>query len=349
VTDAIESFIGCSDECDPATGDGGSGELQEFDFVSMYLEQLARIVSWETIRRNPLRVVYDPFYGTGRGILDEELRRKGASAVRTIHDRRDPLFGNRRPEPCEEELQELARHVVRSGASLGVSTDGDADRFGIVDENGVYVAPHDYLPLLLDYLVTERGWSQGIVVRSLSTGSLLDRVARSHGLEVEETRVGFKYLGELMIEGDVILAGEESGGLSVLGHVPEKDGIAACLLAAEMVSRRGMGIGAQLREHLWPRYGRLAHLRKDVELTDDIRSALSNRFLENTPDSIAGLEVVSVDRRDGAKFHLEREDNWFLVRLSGTEPLARLFFQSDSREGLDALSEGVLSLLPRAD
>ena len=177
---------------------------------------------------------------------------------------------------------------------------------------------------------------------------ILDRVARSHGLEVEETRVGFKYLGELMIEKDVILAGEESGGLSVLGHVPEKDGIAACLLAAEMVSRRGMGIGAQLREHLWPRFGRLVHRRRDVELTDGIRSALSSRYLEDTPGSVAGLEVISVDRRDGAKFHLEREDNWFLVRLSGTEPLARLFFQSDSPEGLDTLSEGVLSLLPQA-
>ena len=178
-------------------------------------------------------------------------------------------------------------------------------------------------------------------MRSLSTGSLLDSVATAHGIEVVETPVGFKHLGALMIERDVLLAGEESGGLSIGGHVPEKDGILACLLAAEMVAVRGQGIAEQLRQRIWPRYGHPLNVRLDMELTPGLRAAVVERLIESTPGAIAGLRVTRVDRRDGAKMYLdtgrEGAEAWVLVRLSGTEPLARLFFQAPDGDLLAAL------------
>ncbi|MBN1435403.1 hypothetical protein JW921_11640 [Candidatus Fermentibacterales bacterium] len=345
VTDAIERHAagGAGQEDDAGPASGAKGRVETRDFIPAYLEDLGALIGWDRIRRCPPRVVYDPFYGTGRGVLDASLRRHGC-AVRTIHDRRDPLFGGKRPEPCEEGLRQLSEEVVRSGASVGLSTDGDADRFGIVDETGAFVQPHDYLPLLLEYLVLEKGW-RGLVVRSLSTGSLMDRVARAHDLPVLETPVGFKYLGAAMLEQDVVLAGEESGGMSVLGHVPEKDGILACLLAAEMVSARGKGLRAQLEGDLWPTYGRLHNLRMDVDLEDDTMSLLMERLVRAEPRELAGLPVLSVDRRDGVKLYLEPEDTWVLVRLSGTEPLARLFFQAADTGTLDRLVDSVTSMI----
>lgn len=314
-----------------------SGKVITTNFIDDYEKQIRKLIDFEVIKSQPLKIVYDPFFGTGLNLLDRLLRQSGA-AVRTIHNRRDPLFGGKRPEPDGKYLQDLSEEVRRSGADLGLSTDGDGDRFGIVDSSGRFVSPHEFLPLLLDYLVREKGW-KGAAVRSLSTGSMFDRVGRRHNLEVIETPVGFKHLGAVMLERDVVLAGEESGGLSVLGHVPEKDGILACLLAAEMTARTGTDPGKMLEEFR-KEYGRLYNVRSDIELTGKTREKIIYSFFDNIPESINGEAVVDRDLRDGVKLFLD-DETWVLIRLSGTEPLARVLVQACSEEKASQLIHDV--------
>jgi len=336
VTSAIEDLVSQGAAPPP-----GEGSVRVEDLISPYAADLPKLLDPAVFRARPQRVVYDPFNGTSSGLLDGILRDWG-SAVRTIHDRRDPLFEGRHPEPNRKGLADLSAEVVRSRASIGLSNDGDADRFGIVDESGEFVSPHDYLPLLLEYLVREKGM-RGAAVRSVSTGSLLDRVASSLGIELVETPVGFKYLGACMLEREVSLAGEESGGLSVGGHVPEKDGILACLYAVEMVCRRNAGLGEQLRD-LWSRFGRLYHRRLDIDLTDDIRESLQRAFGEGSMPSVGGTAVKRRDTIDGVRLHLEG-GGWVLMRMSGTEPLARLYMEAPSSRLLDSMEADLRSIV----
>jgi phosphoglucomutase len=286
--------------------------------------------------------VYDAFSGTGSGVLDRKLMQLGAS-VRILNGERDPLFaGKEHPEPNEAGLEQLSREVVGSRASVGVGTDGDADRFGLVDSTGSYVSPHEYFPLLLDYLVTERGF-RGAAVRSLTTSSLLDRVADGLGIPVFVTPVGFKYLGAVMMERDVVLACEESGGMSVLGHVPEKDGILACLLAVEMVCSRGECLEAQLRR-IRSEFGTTCNRRLDLALDEEKRSTVERLFFEGEPDEIAGRGVIGMDRTEGVTLELEGSAS-VIVRLSGTEPLARVYLQAPTPDEVEEIAAGVRSLL----
>ncbi len=319
----------------------GHGSVRVEDFTAPYLADLEQFVDRSVISRGGLRVVYDAFNGTGSGLLDRFLQISGAS-VRTIHERRDPLFDGRHPEPNEKGLSDLSVEVVRSGASIGVATDGDADRFGLVDENGCFVSPHDFLALLFEYLVQERG-CRGAGVRSVTTGSLMDRVASMHGREVVETPVGFKYLGGVMLSREVVLAGEESGGLSIGGHVPEKDGILACLLACEMCARRGAGLASQL-EGLWSRFGRLAHRRLDIPLREDTALRMKALFLAGSPSELGGRSVEGSDSTDGRRFRLSGGAS-VLVRMSGTEPLARIYLESGTEQDLDVLEHSIRTMI----
>lgn len=314
------------------------GSVSKADFVTPYLAGLNAFVRAGAFRgHDSLRVVYDAFSGAGSGVLDRKLIELGA-AVRVINGSRDPLFAGRdHPEPNAAGLCQLSRQVVHSGATIGVATDGDADRFGIVDEAGSFVTPHDFLALLLDYLADSG--MKGAAVRSVTTGSLMDRVASARGIPLSVTPVGFKHLGAAMLEGDVMLAGEESGGMSVGGHVPEKDGILACVLAAEMVCARGMGLGEQLRS-LWDRYGRLFNARVDLPLSQGTIERIQRDWLQGHPRKAAGRPVLAVDRTDGVKLVLG-PDTWVLVRLSGTEPLARVYLQSSSPELCREMAEAL--------
>lgn len=316
-----------------------TGSVSTDDLFRAYTGTILEYLDEDVFRKGGLRVVYDAFSGAGSGLLDRILVDLGA-AVRVINGKRDPLFaGRQHPEPGIAGTVDLASQVIKSGASLGVATDGDADRFGLIDENGCFISPHDYLPLLLEYLVEKKGM-KGLVLRSVTTGSLLDRVALAHNLEIEVTPVGFKYLGGRMLETDVILAGEESGGLSIMGHIPEKDGILACLLAAEMVCATGKGLAAQLEE-LWLKYGRVHVSRIDLQLDDRLRKFLIEHFFESIPAKIAGSSVRSVDHTDGVRFLLEN-DSWVLIRLSGTEPLARIYAQAATQVERDRLLNRVI-------
>ncbi|NLP05484.1 phosphoglucomutase/phosphomannomutase family protein, partial [Candidatus Fermentibacteria bacterium] len=339
VTSSIEALIESGARPEQCSG----GSVEQKNLIDPYIEALGAFFDRKCIGGSALRVVYDPFNGTGAGLLDGILRSSGA-AVRTIHEARNPLFDGRHPEPNENGMRDVSREVVRSRAGLGLATDGDADRFGITDENGVFVSPHDYLALLLCHLVEKRG-GRGRVVRSVSTGTLLDRAARELGMDVVETPVGFKYLGAEMLEGGVLLAGEESGGLSVGGHVPEKDGILACLLAAEIVASSGRGLSALLEE-LWARFGRLFHRRLDIALTEETRRRVSSALLEAVPPELGGARVASTDNKDGRRFMLEG-GGWVLVRLSGTEPLARIYLEAPCERMLSSLEEHLRDLLER--
>ncbi|MBI5442155.1 MAG: phosphoglucomutase/phosphomannomutase family protein [Deltaproteobacteria bacterium] len=300
-----------------------------------YLKRLRELVDFDVIRKAKLSVALDPLFGTARGYLDRLLGDAGCK-LNMIHGHLDPYFGGRPPEPSESHIPELIS-LVRGDDSchLGLSTDGDADRFGIVDAGGRFLEPNYFLGILFDYLVRDRGISGG-VARSVATTHLVDAVAADLGRSVHETPVGFKFIGDLIRKGVVALGGEESAGLSVHGHVPEKDGILACCLAAEMVARRRRPLFQQLEE-LYARVGRFLTRRVNLPLTPTQEAALTGK-LGAPPASFAGRAVREKVTVDGTKLLLEGAA-WLLVRKSGTEPVVRLYVEAQDPEALDALTE----------
>jgi phosphoglucomutase len=332
ITSKVEELLGNPPETQPKTTTVKGA--QSFDPRDAYLADLEQKIRFDLISAAGGHYAYDPLWGTGRGYLDELLRRHGLS-VTTIHNWRDVLFGGRAPEPEASQLNELKELVLAEKCVLGLATDGDGDRFGVIDANGQFITPNQLIPILFDYLAESRKW-QGGVARSVATSQLVDRVAKSHGLPVYETPVGFKYIGELINEDKIILGGEESAGLSIKGHYPEKDGLLACLLAAEAVAARHASLSEQL-EQLFARVGRLESGRIGVKLTPELMPVLQEKLKEE-PTSIGGRKVKSIDRIDGLKIIFE-DDSWLLVRSSGTEPLVRIYAESESAKDMEVLLE----------
>jgi len=330
VTQKIEELITVNSPLEDS--EGGSAEMH--DPRPAYLEDLKTKIRFDVIADAKGRFAYDPLWGTGRGYLDKVLSDHGLE-VETIHDWRDVTFGGRAPEPGEEHLDELRDLVVKKGLTLGLATDGDADRFGIIDSNGTFITPNQLIAVLTDYLAESRGWNLG-VARSVATTHMVDRVAQNRGLKLYETPVGFKYIGELINKDEVIIGGEESAGLSIRGHYPEKDGILACLLAAEAVAARKATITEQLDE-LYSRVGRLESDRIGVKLTPDVAAKLKEKLAQE-PTEIGGRKVERINRLDGVKF-LFADNSWMLMRPSGTEPVVRIYAESESREDLEVLLE----------
>ena len=314
--------------------DGSGGSVEEFDARDGYLKDLSEKVRMDVIKSGGGKYAFDPLWGTGRGYLDKILSDNGL-AVRTLHDWRDVTFGGRSPEPGEDHLNELCETVRNEGLTLGLATDGDADRFGIIDSNGTFITPNRLIALLTDYLAESREGPRAIA-RSVATSHLVDRVAKERGLKVFETPVGFKFIGELINKDEIILGGEESAGMSIRGHFPEKDGILACLLAAESVAARGKSLSEQLEE-LLERVGNVESGRIGVRLTDDVAASLAD-VLNREPKDIGGREIESLNRMDGVKF-IFSEESWMLLRPSGTEPLVRIYAESETKEDLEVLLE----------
>ena len=312
-----------------------AGLLTMIDPLPPYLTHVRGLLDDATIRRAGLRVVVDPLFGTGRGYLDAACREVGCE-VEVLHDWRDPLFGGGAPDPAPKRLAELGERVQRRKAHLGLATDGDADRFGIVDSDGTVVSANQILALLLRHLVTTRP-PQGGVARSVATTHLVDAVARRYGVPLYETPVGFKYLGDLISQGKVILAGEESAGLSIRGHVPEKDGILACLLVVELVAKRGGLPLRRLLDELTAEVGTFLSRRIDLTLSSEERERLLAK-LERPPARLVGRAVTEVQQVDGVKLHLE-DGSWLLIRPSGTEPVVRLYVEAKNPQDLERLTE----------
>ncbi len=297
-----------------------------------FLKRLAELVDLKAIAKSEIKVVYDPFWGAGRGYLSEMLRDAGV-AVETVHDCRDVLFGGHAPEPSDELLGDARAKMREMGADLGVATDGDADRFGIVDRDGTFIQPNYIIALLFDYLVETRGWKNG-VAKSVATTNLINALADHHKVPLYETPVGFKYIGELIIADQIAIGGEESAGLTIRGHVPEKDGVIAGLLVAEMVANRGKSLGVQLRE-LFGKVGSYYPVRENFHLTPEVKAAFTEK-LKADPKELSGRKVTSVVRTDGLKLILE-DGSWVCYRLSGTEPVVRAYTEARSEQDMEAL------------
>lgn len=317
----------------PSSEAEARGLIERINPRDAYLEHLRSLVNLETIREAPLKVVIDPLYGCAQGYLDTVLRDAGCD-VSVLHNWRDPNFGGLAPEPSEARLQELAFQVVEASAHIGLATDGDGHRFGLVDADGTFIEPNYFLGLVLRHLVTVRGWT-GDVGRSVATSHLLDAVARRLGIRIHETPVGFKHLGDLIAKDGLVLGGEESGGLAVTGHVPERDGILACLLAAELVASRGRARLHALLQELYADVGTFLTKRLNFHLPQGVMDALQER-LKQPPGSVAGLAVIDVNRLDGVKMILE-DGSWLLFRLSRTEPMVRLYVEAATQEQLKRL------------
>ena len=331
VTQRIEAAIAGSEQA----GDADGGSIQPYDARTGYLADLAGKINLKAIADGHGRYAYDPLWGTGRGYLDKLLRDNGLE-VETIHDWRDVTFGGQAPEPGEEHIGELRELVKAKKYTLGLATDGDSDRFGVIDSGGEFITPNELIALLTDYLAESRGWTEG-VARSVATSHLVDRVARDRNLKLYETPVGFKYIGELINKDEIILGGEESAGLSIKGHYPEKDGILACLLAIEAVTVRHATLTEQLDE-LSRRVGKLYNARIGVKLTPEVAEKLKEKLAEN-PAELAGRKIDNIDRIDGVKFLFDDHSSWLLMRPSGTEPLVRIYAEAESKSDVDALLE----------
>ena len=297
-----------------------------------YLTNLRQIIDTETLRKSGLRIGIDSLYGTARDYLDYFLLETGLE-VKIIHNYRDPYFGGFSPECNAKNLGELRKVVATEKFDLGLSTDGDADRFGIIDERDRFVSPNTIIALLAIYLKRERKFPGGLA-RSVATTHLVDAIAKKLDVPLYETPVGFKYIGELILEDKIALGGEESAGLSIYRHLPEKDGILACLLVAEMVAATGKRIH-ELTAAMHAEFGPLFSKRIDVKLTPQLKESLAKK-LANPPVELGGLQVESVNRTDGVKL-LFGNGRWLLFRLSGTEPVARMYAEASNPKDLKNL------------
>jgi alpha-D-glucose phosphate-specific phosphoglucomutase len=308
----------------------GTFECKTIDPQPAYFKQLKKLINFAAIRKAKLKVAVELMYGTGRGYLDTLLEGAGAR-VTVFHDEPNPLFGGHHPEPNAEGMAEASR-LVRSGkAQIGLGLDGDADRFGIVDQDGTWLTPNQILALALYHLKKNRGWT-GAAVRTVPTSHQVDAVAELLGVKVHETPVGFKYIGALMETEPIIVGGEESGGLSVKGHVPEKDGILACLLMAELVATERKSLGKILRE-LEKKTGAFYTDRLNVKVRD--KDALLAK-LGSGLTRIGSFSVEKFINTDGFKFLLPNRE-WVAFRASGTEPLIRCYIEAKSAAQLKRL------------
>ncbi|MFE1748085.1 phosphoglucomutase/phosphomannomutase family protein [Coleofasciculus sp. H7-2] len=327
ITDTIVANIESATD-EPPSGNNAN-KISTFDPKPDYLQFIYTLLDVERIKSARLKVKYDALYSTSRGYLDTVLDRCGCD-TEAFHTYRDVLFGGGMPEPKGEQLTELVEAVKRDGADLGLATDGDSDRFGIVDEQGNVLTPNTVLLLLARHLVKNKG-KTGAIVRTVATTHLLDNLAAKYGLEIYETAVGFKYIGEKMRETQVLIGGEESGGLSIIGHIPEKDGILADMLVAEAIAYEGKPLSQLVEEAIAEADGPLYNKRLDLHLDDAHKAAVINDFTKNPPAEVAGIKVKEVGRKDGIKLYLE-EGSWILLRPSGTEPLMRVYLETNTPE-----------------
>ncbi len=300
----------------------------KIDPRTFYLERLSQLVNFKALSDAKLSVAVDTLHGCGAGYLDRVLAAHGVE-VQALRTNRDVLFDGTGPDVSEENLRPLRDAVLAKKAAVGLATDGDADRFGILDCDGTWMQPNHILGLLYDYVVETRGWKIP-AARSVATSHLMDAVAQFHGTTVFQTPVGFKYIGELIEKDKIALGGEESAGMTIRGHLPEKDGILACLLVAEMIAVRRASLAEQLRA-LFKRIGReYWPQRTNLHLPEDVKSKAVSR-LKSDFSTFIGRKVKSVDRTDGLKMEFA-DGSWVLLRLSGTEPLMRIYAEATTAE-----------------
>ncbi len=305
------------------------GSVTTFDPKGGYFRQLSRYVDLEAICRANLPVVVDPMYGAGAGFVPELL-----PGVHEIHGDENPSFGGQPPEPTEEHLTELAALVGSGAYRIGLALDGDADRIGAVDETGEFFSSHRIYTVILRHLVERKGLTGG-VVKTVSTTRMIDLLAEKYGLSLFETPIGFKHICELMLDHDILMGGEESGGLGVKGHIPERDGILMGLLLLEAMAMSGKGV-RQLLDETMDEIGRFCYRRIDLPIADAAKEDLIARLKQGGLAAIAGRTVARENFRDGFKFIFD-DGSWLLIRPSGTEPVLRLYSEAGEAQTVDEL------------
>ncbi len=339
VTDRIEAMVGAVIQ----SGTVKKMDLEKakkeglyniFDPADDYIKALKKIIDLTAISKGKLKVVYDALYATGRNYVP--LLLEFITEFSIIHGEPDPYFGGMMPEPKPGILDGLRDEVLRTGAHMGLANDGDADRFGIIDSDGSFINPNQVITLLYLHLLKNRG-IRGDVARTVATTHLLDRIAADYGCSVVETPVGFKYIGNELLRDGVIIGGEESGGLSIEGHIPEKDGILALALMAEIRAVEGKPFTVLL-EDIYRKYGAFYSKRVDIHCSEAHKQKFFREITDNLPEMIAGMKVDRHSDMDGFKFYLE-DGSWVLFRPSGTEPLVRIYMEAHSKDRLSDLAE----------
>lgn len=316
--------------------------IDTVDFREMYFKQLASLLDLKTIKKAGLKIGYDAMHGSGRRYMRPFLDKIGVQSS-GLHEDRDVLFGSKPPEPTDKGLEELRQLMAKQKLNIGIANDGDADRFGILDTGGVWISANEVLALALEHLIVNRGY-KGKVARSVMTSHFVDAVGKAHGCDTRETPVGFKYLGELLRSGQYIMAGEESGGMSVRGHVPDKDGLLACLLMVELMAYEKKPLSV-IRDRLFKKVGSFFNVRLNVHLerNRDVVE-LEERLRTKPPLDLAGGSVWRIDQQDGYKFIL-RDGSWLGLRSSGTEPVFRVYAEAPTQKKLDALVDAGKKML----
>jgi phosphomannomutase len=304
---------------------------QVTDFTG-YIKKLLGLVDTDLIKKTGLNIAADTMFGSGSVLLQKILKDRLGIDAFFFNNSRDPLFGGNLPDPSIKNLSGLREKVLKDGLDMGIALDGDADRFGIIDGRGIFISPNNSIAIILNYLIEKNQFSKNdIVVRSIATTHLIDEICNANGIAVVETPVGFKFIGEAMLGGNVIIGGEESGGLSLKGYIPEKDGLLACLKMLEIRAylkkhRNSFHISDYL-ENIYHKYGHFYNLRLDIEVHQDKKQKIVQNFLNLEGHEINGIKVTGVSDIDGAKVVFKNK-SWVLVRASGTEPLVRCYIES---------------------
>lgn len=320
------------------------GAITEFDFLPPYIEAIRRFADLDLISKSGFKFAIDCMYGAGSGILSGIFRSIDVAHVE-IRAEHDPLFPGINPEPIEPHVRALQDAVVAHQCHAGLVTDGDADRIGAVDENGNFVDPHKIYAVLLEWLLTRKNWP-GDVTRAFNTTSMLDRICARYGRKLHEHGIGFKYVCDLMLEKDILIGGEESGGIGIARHLPERDGLLNALLLANVMAEENKTLG-QLVQQLQDQYGEHQYGRIDLHIPDDLKNAAISRAKAGVKE-FAGMPVERVDTLDGIKFFLDNFEaktkpnaaqTWLLFRASGTEPLLRIYSESCSKRSVANLLE----------
>jgi phosphomannomutase len=287
-------------------------------------------VDWDRISKSKLKIVVDSMHGSG-GFILEELLRDTSNTVQTIRGNPDPLFGGINPEPMMPQLEPLSQAVKKTGSHVGLATDGDADRLGIVDETGEYVNTLQTLSLLLLHVYRNKGW-RGAVARTYSQSLIVPRIAASFGLKQYELPIGFKNIGELMLENEILIGGEESGGIGLSRHLPERDGIFINLLFLDLLATSGK-TPTQLIQEMWKEFGEFHFDRRDLHVPIQAGQAVVDKWKTDPPATFAGRRVQEIGKLDGSKVFLDK-DSWILFRQSGTEPLLRVYCEAPTEAGV---------------
>ncbi len=338
----IESFLG-----KPVARIAQPAEIREFDFLPDYLTAIENFADLELISECGFKFAVDSMYGAGGTILSEIFTRLGVDHVQ-IRGHVDPLFPGINPEPIEPNIRALGEAVVKHGCHAGLCTDGDADRIGATDEYGDFVDPHKIFSVLLSWVLRRKGWP-GAVTRAFNTTKMLDRICKKYGRELIEHGIGFKYVCDLMLERQIVMGGEESGGIGFQRHLPERDGLLNALLLANVMAEEGKTLG-QLVADLQAEFGEHQYGRIDLHIPDEIKNAAIARAkaLKVGDVGFDGMKVLRQETLDGVKFYLDNPEaktkpnaaeTWILLRASGTEPLMRIYSESCSKETVARLLE----------